>query len=216
MSSSSNNITAAEACNFTFPDSQGKNYRKTDFILHSRVAELVGDQLGRVFYDDEKDRWVIRASQLRDLVLTNILQEGDDVPTLYSLYPIYGSAVAFDPGVYQAGVLLEEGVTYPASSETCLGDVKYCTTEVAYRDLQLTELNQNHYGLSLYCPYAFRGPPNELVYQNCSREQPEFCPSMDLSFAYDYSDITVGEAEWYTVSQFFFHLSWCDIYLLIN
>ena len=37
-------------------------------------------------------------------------------------------------------MLLEEGVTYPASSEACLGDVKYCTTdEAAYRDLLCTQ-----------------------------------------------------------------------------
>ena len=45
-------IAVSEACNLEVPDSQGKHYRKSDFILHSGVAEIVGDQLGRVFYDD--------------------------------------------------------------------------------------------------------------------------------------------------------------------
>lgn len=38
------------------------------------------------------------------------------------------------------------------------------------------------------------------IYQNCSQGKPEFCPSMDLAFAYDYSNITTDTAEWYNVS----------------
>ena len=102
------NTSASEtidACAFEFPDNQGKNYRKTEFILHSRVAEIIGDQLSRVFYNDENETWSIHPSELRDIVMTNILQEGDaddDSSTLYSRYPIYGSAIAFEPGVWNS------------------------------------------------------------------------------------------------------------------
>eukprot|EP00585_Thalassiosira_rotula_P009619 CAMPEP_0196145118 /NCGR_PEP_ID=MMETSP0910-20130528/19226_1 /TAXON_ID=49265 /ORGANISM="Thalassiosira rotula, Strain GSO102" /LENGTH=90 /DNA_ID=CAMNT_0041406973 /DNA_START=43 /DNA_END=312 /DNA_ORIENTATION=+ len=73
---------AEAACAFQFPDSQGKNYRTTEFVFHSRVAELVGDQIGRVFYnnvgddgdtgsgdggvDNIDDDWLIDASQLQN------------------------------------------------------------------------------------------------------------------------------------------------------
>ena len=135
--------------------------------------------------------------------MTNILQEGDaddDSSTLYSRYPIYGSAIAFDPGVWNSIVGLEEGVTYPAASQACLEDISYCSPNAAEQknNLQLTELNQNNRGMELYCPYA--SPSQMEMYNNCSRDRPEFCPSMDLAFAYDYSNITTIEAEWYTVS----------------
>lgn len=214
MTNSSQTITTADAaCAFNFPGNQGKNYEKTEFVMHSRVAELVADQLGHVFYDDSENDWLIRASHLRDMVLINILQEeggGEGSSTLYSQYPIYGSAIAFEPGVWTKIVGLDEGVTYPAASKACLEDVIYCTTEAADHDnLQLTEMNRNNDGMELYCPYAFRGPQDESVYENCSRAQPEFCPSMDLAFAYDYSDVTLAEAEWYTVSRFIgSFLSW--------
>ena len=203
---------ASEACNFEVPDSQGKHYRKTDFILHSRVAEVVGDQLGRVFYDDDNDSWSISARQLRDMVLTNILQEqvGDDDSgsrtEYYSEYPIYGSAIAFEPNIWTRETGLENGVTYPAASEACLNDTSYCTEESGNSYLQLTELRTNDDGRTIYCPYAFRGPDSEVAYDKCSTDQPEFCPTMDLAFAYDYSNVTVKEAEWYTVSHMFGHV----------
>lgn len=206
-------ITASEACNFEVPDSQGKHYRKTDFILHSRVADVVGEQLGHVFYDDdENDAWSISARQLRDMVLTNILQErtvGEDTSsssaTYNSQYPIYGSAIAFEPNVWTRDIGLEKGVTYPAASEACLNNnTYYCTEESGNSyDLKLTELKTNNDGSTIYCPYAFRGPDSEIAYDKCSSDQPEFCPSMDLAYAYDYSNVTVKEAEWYTVSHIF-------------
>ena len=93
-------------------------------------------------------------------------------------------------------------MTYPAASQACLEDISYCSPNAAEQknNLQLTELNQNNRGMELYCPYAFRGPSQMEMYNNCSRDRPEFCPSMDLAFAYDYSNITTIEAEWYTVS----------------
>ena len=94
---------------------------------------------------------------------------------------------------------LGEGVTYPAASEACLNDTTYCTE--GNSDLQLTELKTNNDGRTIYCPYAFRGPDSEVAYEKCSSDQPEFCPSMDLAYAYDYSNVTVEEAEWYTVSH---------------
>lgn len=193
-----NNITAAEACAFEFPDDQGKNYGKEDFALHSRVAEVVGDQLGRVFYDDENDEWLIQPSQLRGMVLTNILQEGGQS---MQEYPIYGSAIAFEPGVWNTSDGLDEGVTYPAASEACIQDISYCTDEAAsINNLQVTQLPKNDGGLPIYSPFAFRGPPDEDVYANCSRAQPQFCPTMDIAFTYDYANVTTPEAEWYNVS----------------
>lgn len=203
----SETITAAEACAFEFPDDQGKNYRKTDFILHSRVAEVVGDQMGRVFYDDDddgEDSWSIGAGQLRNMVLTNILQEDDGGDeSFYSKYPIYGSAIAFEPGIWTDNTGLDEGVTYPAASMACLEDVSYCSPEAAadIDNLRLMEMNLNDDGMPIYCPYAFRGPSQMSVYSNCSRGGSEFCPSMDLAFAYDYSNITTSEAEWYTAPR---------------
>ncbi len=194
------NILADEACSFEFPDDQGKNYEKTEFILHSRVAEVIGHQLGRVFYDDDTDEWLILPSQLRDMVLTNILEEGGG--ELLSRYPIYGSAIAFEPGVWNSTQGLGDGVTYPAASEACRDDVKYCSSEAADSDsLQVIALKTNDDGMSLYCPYAYRGPPDQSIYNNCSLAQPDFCPSMDLAFAYDYSNVTVPEAEWYTAPR---------------
>jgi len=188
-----NNITAEEVCAFEFPDDQGKNYHKEDFALHSRVAEVVGDQLGRVFYDDDNDEWLIEPSQLRDMVLTNILQEGGQS---MQEYPIYGSAIAFEPGVWNVTNGLEAGVTYPAASEACIQNITYCTEEASNENnLQVTELMINEDGLSIYSPFAFRGPPDEDVYTNCSRAQPQYCPSMDIAFNYDYGNVLTPEAE---------------------
>ena len=195
-------ITAEEACDFTFPDDQGKNYHKEDFALHSRVAEVVGDQLGRVFYNDETNEWLITPSQLRDMVLANILQEGGGRDDVYDQYPIYGSAIAFEPGVWSSTDGLDEGATYPAASQACLEDITYCTTEAvsSIDNLQVTELAMNYNDMTIYCPYSFRGPSDESVYNNCSRAQPEFCPTMDIAFNYDYSNVNTSVAEWYTVS----------------
>lgn len=86
--------TAAEAaCAFEFPANQGENYEKMEFRLHSRVAELVGDQI-RAFYDDGGGggggSWRIGPRALRSVVETNVLQDGD----AFSEHPIYGSAIA--------------------------------------------------------------------------------------------------------------------------
>ena len=178
---------AIKACAFKFPGNQLKNYHKTEFIMHSRVATVVGDQLGRIFYDDENDTWLLNPSQLREIVMANVLQNGggDYSGTLYSSYPIYGAAIAFEPGIWTSTTGLEKGVTYPATSKACLEDMSYCSPNAAEQknNLQLTGLNQNNGGMELYCPYAFRGPTQMEIYNNCSRERPEFCPSMDLAFA---------------------------------
>lgn len=194
-----------EACALEFPEDQGKNYEKTEFKLHSRVAEVIGHQLGHVFYDDKTNEFTIAPHELQNMVITNILEEGggEEKSTLYSRYPIYGSAIAFEPGVFNITKELSDGVPYPAASHACLlEDVNYCTSEAANAEsLQVIELNTNDNGESIYSPYAFRGPPDERVYHNCSLSQPDFCPSMDLSFAYDYSNITVPEAEWYNAPR---------------
>ena len=198
-------ITVDEACALNFADDQGKNYEKTEFKLHSRVAEVIGHQLGRVFYDDTANEFTITPHELQNMVLSNILEEGGSGKKsgLYSKYPIYGSAIAFEPGVFNSTEGLSDGVPYPAASHKCLwGDVQYCTSEAAEaKTLELMELNTNNNGESIYSPYAFRGPPDEPVYKNCSLAQPDFCPSMELSFAYDYSNVTVPEAEWYNAPR---------------
>ena len=190
---------ADEACAFNFSDNQGKHYHKTEFVLHARVAELVGDILGRVFYHDDNATWSISAEELRDLALTNVLREDWRNATFYWESPIYGSAIAFEPGVWTQTDGLDKGVTYPASSMACRDDSSYCESNVNTSALQLTELNTNSDGMSLYSPYAFRGQNITSVYKECSRETPEYCPSMDVAFAYDYSNITTVAAEWYNV-----------------
>ena len=82
----------------------------------------------------------------------------------------------------------------------CRNNFTFCEPSVDRSDLVLTELNTNNDGMTLYSPYAFRGPSDMSVYQQCSEDKPEFCPSMDLAFAYDYSNITTETAEWYNVS----------------
>jgi hypothetical protein len=192
--------TADEACAFNFSDNQGKHYHKTEFILHSRVAELVGDLLGHVFYDDTSQTWSITPAQLREMALTNVLREGNMNDTVYSQYPIYGSAIAFEPGVWTQTDGLDEGVTFPASSMACMENVSYCESATDSNSLLLTELKTNNDVMTLYSPYAFRGPSNMSIYQQCSEGAPEYCPSMDLASAYDYSNVTVATAEWYNVS----------------
>ena len=164
------------------------------------MAELVGDLLGRVFYDDDNQTWSITPTQLRDITLTNVLQVENGNDSAYSLYPIYGSAIAFEPDVWTQTDGLAEGVTFPASSVACRENASYCESPTESSDLVLTELNTNNDGMTLYSPYAFRGPSDMSIYQQCSEDKPEFCPSMDLAFAYDYSNITTKTAEWYNVS----------------
>lgn len=205
MSLTNNSITVEEACALKFPADQGKNYEKTEFILHSRVAEVIGNQLGRVFYDDKLNEFTINPHELQNMVITNILEEGggDEKSTLYSQYPIYGSAIAFEPGVFTTTEGLSDGVPYPAASHECLlNDVTYCTSEATDAEsLEVMDLNRNNNEETIYSPYAFRGPPDESVYDKCSLLQPDFCPSMDLSFAYDYSNTSVPEAEWYNAPR---------------
>jgi hypothetical protein len=166
------------------------------------VAELVGDLLGRVFYDDDNQTWSITPTQLRDITLTNVLQVENGNDSAYSLYPIYGSAIAFEPGVWRQTDGLEEGVTFPASSMACMDNASYCEPSVDESDLVMTELNTNNDGMTLYCPYSFRGPSDMSIYQKCSHDEPDYCPSIDLAFAYDYSNIATATAEWYNVSLF--------------
>eukprot|EP00804_Cyclotella_cryptica_P011025 CCRYP_017488-RA/>CCRYP_017488-RA protein AED:0.30 eAED:0.30 QI:710/1/0.9/1/0.44/0.3/10/542/659 len=222
-------FNVSEACSYNFSSSQGRNYGKTGFILHARVAEVTADFLGRVFYEGDSVQftvnatnasahgepisaagasgsispWSISPENLRDMVLSNILQEGGIESSIgYSEYPIYGSAIAFEPGVWNVVSGLAEGVTFPASSQACSIDDAFCSENVTdVRDVQLTELNTNPDGLSIYSPYAYRGPPDQTIYANCSRDQPMYCPSMDLSFAYDYSNISNAQAEWYNAPR---------------
>lgn len=237
-STKSNNISSinvSEACNLDFSSSQGRNYAKTGFILHSRVAEVAADFLGRAFYEgdsvqytinatnasmqgnlsslvesasatgasESSSLWSISPENLRDMVLSNILQEGGIESSIgYSKYPIYGSAIAFEPGVWNVVDGLAQGVTFPASSQACWIDNAYCSGDFTdVHDIFLTELNTNPDGLSIYSPYAYRGPPDQKIYANCSRDQPMFCPSMDLSYAYDYSNISDARAEWYNAPR---------------
>ena len=160
---------AEEACAFNFAVNQGNNYEQTEFILHSRVAEVIGHQLGRAFYDDETNEFTITPQELKNVVLTNILEEGGVGKNsgLYSKYPIYGSAIAFEPGVFNNAEGLSGGVPFPAASQKCLqGGAQYCTSEAnGVENLEVTELNTNNDGETIYSPYAFRGPPDESVYK---------------------------------------------------
>ena len=119
--------TADEACAFNLSDSQGKHYHKTEFILYSREVELVGDLLGRVFYDDTNQTWSITPAQLREVALANVLREDmvKNNSTVSWESPIYGSAIAFEPGVWTQTDGLDEGVTFPASSMACMDNVSY-------------------------------------------------------------------------------------------
>ena len=197
------NTTAAdEACAFNFSDNQGRHYHKTEFILYWREVEVVSDLLGHIFYDEDNQTWTsMTPAQLREIALANVLREDmikNNSVTWES--PIYGSAIAFEPGVWTQTDGLAEGVTFPASSVACGEDASYCESPTESSDLVLTDLNTNNDGMTLYSPYAFRGPSDMSVYQQCSEDKPEFCPSMDLAFAYDYSNITTETAEWYNVS----------------
>ena len=207
-------INVTEACIHNFSN-QGKNYHKTDFVMHSRVADVAADYIGGVFYDGDSDKynmdeivesdgpvspWDISPENLMDIVIANIVQEGTvQSSTSLSDYPIYGSAIAFEPGVWNMTDGLVEGVTYPASSKACWVNETYCSAEVRNADgFHVTTLNTNSDGLTIYSPYAYRGPDDETIYANCSREQPMYCPSMDLSFAYDYSNASDTQAEWFS------------------
>ena len=168
-------VSATEACAFEFRDSQGKNYHKTEFILHAQVADVVADIIGRVFYDVTDvalpfaagssdlnvSPWSITPQHLRDLSLANILREEgpEGSSSLYSNYPIYGSAIAFEPGVWDVTDGLTNGVTYPAASAACLylHAGTYCTANASNQSyLKINELQQNDDGMTIYCPYAFR------------------------------------------------------------
>jgi len=199
-------LDVESACDFEFPATQTTSYRKTEFVLHSRVAELVASQLSNVFYDgDGSDgpSWLVTPQNLRDMVLTNILQDSEGGEgSSYSKYPIYGSAIAFEPGIWEDVQGLSEGVTYPAASEACLADEDYCADSNA-TTYEITELITNDQG-TIYCPFGFRGPPDQAVYRGCSPDEPRFCPTMDLSRAYDYSDVANEFAEWYTAPRCLF------------
>lgn len=194
-------ITADEACAFNFSDNQAKNYHKTEFALYWREVEVVSDLLGRVFYDDKNQTWLMTPSQLREIALTNVLREDMIKNSTVSWEsPIYGSAIAFEPGIWTQTDGLDQGVTFPASSMECMVNSSYCESLTDNSALVLTELSTNADGMMLYSPYAFRGPSDMSIYEKCSHDAPEYCPSMDLAHAYDYSNITEGTAEWYNVS----------------
>lgn len=195
-------FTAEEACDsIDFSDSQEKHYDKTDFKVHSRVAETVGNLLS-VFYDESQDSWSISPEDLKEIVMSNIhAVEGT---------MIYGSAIAFEPNIWRQTTGLSDGVPFPTASDACLNlSEEYCKsinnnfTSEDYRINTLVSTPQNE---TLYCPYAYHGSPEESAFAKCSKETPEYCPSMDLAHAYDYSNITNADVEWYTAPRCLFFL----------
>ena len=200
-------FNADQACALNLTKSQGKHYGKTNFMMHSRVAEIVGNLLAD-FYDAD-GVWTISPEDLQDIVLSNIhAVEGT---------MIYGSAIAFEPNVWNQTTGLSEGVPYPAASEACLhisevycelvrnettGDMVLPVSRVG--DYRLDHLTTTLGGETLYCPYAYHGPPEEIAYANCSKAAPEYCPTMDISYTYDYSDIANPDVEWYTAPRCLF------------
>ena len=198
-------FTAQEACDsLDFANSQERYYSKTDFIVHSRVAETVGNLLS-VFYNEDQDSWSISPEDLKEIVMSNIhAVEG----TL-----IYGSAIAFEPNVWRQTAGLPKGVPYPAASNACLMTTmmnqssSYCESihkNLTSDDYQIHTLMTTPQNETLYCPYAYQGSPEEIAFAKCSKETQEYCPSMDLARAYDYSDITNPDVEWYTAPRCLF------------
>ena len=196
-------LSAEDVCgSIDFDDNQEKHYGKTDFKIHSRVAETVGNLLS-VFYDENQDSWSISPEDLQEIVLSNIhAVEGTT---------IYGSAIAFEPNLFRQTNGLSDGVPFPAASDACLMNLseQYCESDDNYTtpdDYRITTLVNTSKGETLYCPYAYQGSPEEKVFASCSKATPEYCPTMDLARAYDYSNITNPDVEWFTAPRCLFLL----------
>lgn len=201
VSLSHRGILADDKCDsINFTDSQERHYGKTDFLVHSRVAETVGNLLS-VFYDESQDSWSISPQDLREIVLSNIhTVEGTK---------IYGSAIAFEPSLWRQTTGLSDGVPFPAASDACLNlSQRYCESgnNITSEDYRITTLVNTSEGQTLYCPYAYHGSPEEKIFANCSKATPEYCPTMDLARAYDYSNISNPDVEWYTAPRCLFIL----------
>ena len=183
-------LDEASACNFTFTDSAEKYYGKEDFVVHARVAEIIGQTLA-VFYDESNNVWSISPEDLQEIALKNIMAvEG----TL-----IYGSALAFEPGIWTSVVGLQDGVPFPAATDDQL------SFDAEFSNNRISTLKTYESNTPVYCPYAYHGEPNVTAYENCSKTTPEFCPTMDLSRAYDYSDVSDPGVEWYTAPRCLFY-----------
>lgn len=154
-------IRADDACeSFEFPDSQERYYGKTEFQVHSHVAETVGNLLS-VFYDESQNIWTISPEDLREIVLSNIhAVEGTT---------IYGSAIAFEPNLWTQTQNLSDGVPFPAASEACLNlSQRYCESgnNVTSHDYRIGTLVNNSASETIYCPYAYHGSPDEQAFAN--------------------------------------------------
>ena len=91
-----------DACgNINFTVNQEKHYGKSEFIQHSGLAEAVGNLLS-VFFNEEDYTWTITPMDLKEIVLSNIHQVAGT--------KIYGSAIAFEPNVWNQTIALTEGV----------------------------------------------------------------------------------------------------------
>lgn len=187
-----------DACgSVDFTANQEKHYSKSEFIEHAAVAETMGSIIS-VFYDQGTESWSIEPADLKDIVLKNINRiEGTK---------IYGSAIAFEPDVWSHTEGLKEGVPFPAMSDACLDiSTEYC--EHPGEDLSGARIDSLHLNVqneTIYCPYAYQGSPFDMAFTNCSAATPHFCPTMDLSRAYDYSDTNNPDVEWYTAPRCLF------------
>ena len=92
---------AEEACAFKPAASQENHYGKTEFFQQKRVAEIVGGIVSG-FYDVGEQKWDVSPGQLKSIVLHNL--------NAATGTKIYGSAIAFEPGVFTSTAGLEEGV----------------------------------------------------------------------------------------------------------
>ena len=92
---------AEEACAFKPAASQENHYGKTEFFQQKRVAEIVGGIVSG-FYDVGEQKWDVSPRQLKSIVLHNL--------NAATGTKIYGSAIAFEPGVFTSTAGLEEGV----------------------------------------------------------------------------------------------------------
>ena len=154
-------IRADDACeSFDFEDSQEKHYGKTNFKVHSHVAETVGNILS-VFYDESQEAWTISPEDLREIVLSNIHAVEGTI--------IYGSAIAFEPNLWRQTEGLPDGVPFPAASEACLNlSERYCEAEnnLTSDGYRIDTLVNNSAAETLYSPYAYHGSPDEQAFAN--------------------------------------------------
>ncbi|CAB9523959.1 Gamma-aminobutyric acid (GABA) B receptor [Seminavis robusta] len=162
-----------------------------------------------VFYNEEDESWSITPEDLKEIVLSNIHKVRNGAK-------IYGSAIAFEPNVWRQTFGLEAGVPFPAASDACMnhpselcqstsGDSSSnnSNSSISSSSHRLDTLASNPQGETLYCPYAYHGPPSQDSFANCSKATPEFCPTMDIAHSYDYSD-TNNPAEWFTAPRCLF------------